>query len=186
MGQHMTRALHVSAAVLLAHAGVIWLLIPPLGYLQRLREICDRHGLLLIFDEVITGFGRFGDMFASQALGVVPDMILFAKTVSNGAAPLGGVIVHRRIHDALMQGPEFLAELMHGYTCSGHPLACAAGLAMLETLEQEQKAIQDELADGSLYQRDPQRATQLHARDVEIEDSLMQALERWELLSTRN
>ncbi len=129
---------NIAAVVVEPVAGSTGLLIPPLGYLQRLREICDRHGLLLIFDEVITGFGRFGDMFASQALGVVPDMILFAKTVSNGAAPLGGVIVHRRIHDALMQGPEFLAELMHGYTCSGHPLACAAGLAMLETLEQEQ------------------------------------------------
>ncbi len=100
---------NIAAVVVEPVAGSTGLLIPPIGYLQRLREICDRHGLLLIFDEVITGFGRFGDMFASQALGVVPDMILFAKTVSNGAAPLGGVIVHRRIHDALMQGPEFLA-----------------------------------------------------------------------------
>ena len=114
------------------------MLVPPLGYLQRLREICDRHRLLLIFDEVITGFGRLGSMFAAQALGVVPDMIVFAKTVSNGAAPLGGVIVKRELHDALMHGPAHLSELMHGYTCSGHPLACAAGLAMLDVLEEEQ------------------------------------------------
>jgi len=112
-------------------------LVPPLGYLQRLREICDRHRLLLIFDEVITGFGRLGDMFAAQTFGVVPDMIVFAKTVSNGAAPLGGVLVRREIHDTLMHGPPHLAELMHGYTCSGHPLACAAALAMLDTLERE-------------------------------------------------
>ncbi len=108
-----------------------------MGYLQRLRDICDRHRLLLIFDEVITGFGRLGDMFAAQTFGVVPDMIVFAKTVSNGAAPLGGVLVRREIHDALMQGPPHLAELMHGYTCSGHPLACAAALAMIDTLEEE-------------------------------------------------
>jgi beta-alanine--pyruvate transaminase len=83
-------------------AGSTGVLVPPQGYLQRLREICDRHGLLLIFDEVITGFGRMGAMFAAQALGVVPDMIVFAKTVSNGAAPLGGVLVRREIHDAMM------------------------------------------------------------------------------------
>ena len=112
-------------------------LVPPVGYLQRLREICTRHGLLLIFDEVITGFGRLGAMFAAQALGVVPDMILFAKTVSNGAAPLGGVIASRSVHDTLMHGPAHLSELMHGYTCSGHPLACAAGLAMLDVIEDE-------------------------------------------------
>jgi beta-alanine--pyruvate transaminase len=118
-------------------AGSTGVLVPPVGYLQRLREICDRHGLLLIFDEVITGFGRLGAMFAAQALAVVPDMIVFAKTVSNGAAPLGGVIVRRELHDAVMQGPGHLAELMHGYTCSGHPLACAAALAMLDVLDEE-------------------------------------------------
>ena len=119
-------------------AGSTGVLVPPLGYLERLRSICDKHGLLLIFDEVITGFGRLGAMFAAQALGVVPDMIVFAKTVSNGAAPLGGVIVKRELHDALMHGPPHVAELMHGYTCSGHPLACAAGLAMLGVLDEEQ------------------------------------------------
>ncbi len=131
-------ASNIAAVVVEPVAGSTGVLVPPRGYLQRLREICDRHGLLLIFDEVITGFGRLGAMFAAQALGVVPDMIVFAKTVSNGAAPLGGVIVKREIHDALMHGPPHLAELMHGYTCSGHPLACAAGLAMLDVLEEEQ------------------------------------------------
>jgi beta-alanine--pyruvate transaminase len=131
-------ASNIAAVVVEPVAGSTGVLVPPRGYLQRLREICDRHGLLLIFDEVITGFGRLGAMFAAQALGVVPDMILFAKTVSNGAAPLGGVIVRRELHDALMHGPQHLAELMHGYTCSGHPLACAAGLAMLDVLDEEQ------------------------------------------------
>jgi len=119
-------------------AGSTGVLVPPVGYLQRLREICDRHGLLLIFDEVITGFGRLGEMFAAQALGVVPDMIVFAKTVTNGAAPMGGVIVRRELHGAVMQGPQHLSELMHGYTCSGHPLACAAALAQMDVLEEEQ------------------------------------------------
>jgi beta-alanine--pyruvate transaminase len=130
-------ASNIAAVIVEPFAGSTGVLVPPMGYLQRLREICTRHGLLLIFDEVITGFGRLGSMFAAQALEVVPDMILFAKTVSNGAAPLGGVIVSRAIHDTLMQGPPHLAELMHGYTCSGHPLACAAALAMLDVLEEE-------------------------------------------------
>ena len=131
-------ASNIAAVVVEPVAGSTGLLVPPRGYLHRLREICDKHGLLLIFDEVITGFGRLGAMFAAQALGVVPDMIVFAKTVSNGAAPLGGVIVKRELHDALMHGPPHVAELMHGYTCSGHPLACAAGLAMLGVLDEEQ------------------------------------------------
>ena len=127
----------IAAVVVEPVAGSAGLLVPPKGYLQRLRQICDRHGLLLVFDEVITGFGRLGAMFAAQAFGVVPDMILFAKTVSNGAAPLGGVLVRREIHDTLMHGPPHLAELMHGYTCSGHPLACAAAGAMLDVLHDE-------------------------------------------------
>ena len=128
-------ASNIAAVIVEPVAGSTGVLVPPKGYLQRLRQICDRHQLLLIFDEVITGFGRLGEMFAAQALDTVPDMIVFAKTVSNGAAPLGGVIVRRGIHDAIMQGPAHVSELMHGYTCSGHPLSCAAGLAMLETLE---------------------------------------------------
>jgi beta-alanine--pyruvate transaminase len=127
----------IAAVVVEPVAGSTGVLVPPRGYLQRLRQLCDRHGLLLVFDEVITGFGRLGAMFAAQAFDVVPDMIVFAKTVTNGAAPLGGVLVRREIHDTLMQGPPHLAELMHGYTCSGHPLACAAALAMLDTIEQE-------------------------------------------------
>ena len=128
---------NIAAVIVEPLAGSTGVLVPPIGYLQRLREICDRHNLLLVFDEVITGFGRFGGMFSSDVFGVVPDMILFAKTISNGAAPLGGVIVHRKIHDAIMRGPMYLSELMHGYTCSGHPLSCAAGLAMLDVIEQE-------------------------------------------------
>lgn len=131
-------ASNIAAVIVEPVAGSTGVLVPPVGYLQRLREICDRHGLLLVFDEVITGFGRLGSLFAAERFGVVPDMILFAKTVSNGAAPLGGVIVAREIHDAVMQGPAHLAELMHGYTCSGHPLSCAAGLAMLDVLQEEE------------------------------------------------
>jgi beta-alanine--pyruvate transaminase len=130
-------ASNIAAVIVEPVAGSTGVLVPPKGYLQRLRDICDRHKLLLVFDEVITGFGRLGSMFAADAFGVVPDMIVFAKTVSNGAAPLGGVIVRREIHDALMHGPTHVSELMHGYTCSGHPLSCAAGLAMLDTIQSE-------------------------------------------------
>ena len=105
--------------------------------LQRLRQICDRHGLLLIFDEVITGFGRLGTAFAAERYGVVPDMITFAKGVNSGTVPMGGVIVRKPIHDAFMKGPEHVIELFHGYTYSAHPLACAAGLATLDVYRQE-------------------------------------------------
>ncbi|NVZ52626.1 aminotransferase class III-fold pyridoxal phosphate-dependent enzyme [Pseudomonas sp. B6002] len=105
---------------------------PPLGYLQKLRELCDRHGLLLIFDEVITGFGRVGHSFAAQAFGVTPDLMCLAKGLTNGAVPMGGVLVSGAVYEAFMQGPEQAIELMHGYTYSAHPLACAAGLATLE------------------------------------------------------
>ena len=127
----------IAAVLVEPMAGSTGVLVPPVGYLQRLRDICTRHGLLLVFDEVITGFGRLGSYFAAQAFGVVPDMILFAKTVTNGAAPMGGVLVRRELHDTLMQGPPDVAELMHGYTCSGHPLSCAAALAMLDVLRDE-------------------------------------------------
>jgi beta-alanine--pyruvate transaminase len=128
---------NVAAVVIEPIACSTGVLVPPKGYLKRIREICDRHQLLLIFDEVITGFGRTGNMFASTTFDVVPDMILFAKTVTNGAAPLGGVIVSRSIHDTLMHGPRHMAELMHGYTYSGHPLSCAAALAMIDVIEEE-------------------------------------------------
>ena len=130
-------AANIAAVVIEPIACSTGVLVPPKGYLKRIREICDRHQLLLIFDEVITGFGRTGNMFASTTFDAIPDMILFAKTVTNGAAPLGGVIVKRSIYDALMNGPPHLAELMHGYTCSGHPLSCAAALAMIDVIEQE-------------------------------------------------
>lgn len=131
-------ASNIAGVIVEPFAGSTGVLVPPVGYLERLREICNRHGLLLIFDEVITGFGRVGEVFACQSLDVVPDMIVFAKTITNGAAPLGGVIVQREIHDSIMEGPRHLSELMHGYTCSGHPLSCAASLAMLDVLAEEQ------------------------------------------------
>lgn len=108
---------------------------PPVGYLQRLREICDRHGVLLIFDEVITGFGRLGHSFAAQAFGVTPDLMTLAKGLTNGAVPMGAVMVSESVYDAFMAGPEQAIELMHGYTYSAHPLACAAGLATLAVHE---------------------------------------------------
>jgi beta-alanine--pyruvate transaminase len=105
---------------------------PPQGYLKRLREICTRHGVLLIFDEVITGFGRVGASFAAQAFDVTPDLITTAKGLTNGAVPMGGVLVSGEVYEAFMAGPANVIELMHGYTYSAHPLACAAGLATLE------------------------------------------------------
>jgi beta-alanine--pyruvate transaminase len=115
-------------------AGVI---LPPLGYLRRLREICDHYGLLLIFDEVITGFGRIGSAFGAHRFGVVPDMITCAKGLTNGSVPMGAVLVSDRIHEGFMQGPDEAIDLFHGYTYSGHPLACAAALATLDTYQEE-------------------------------------------------
>jgi beta-alanine--pyruvate transaminase len=108
---------------------------PPVGYLERLRKICDRHGILLIFDEVITGFGRLGASFAANALGVTPDLITCAKGMTNAAVPMGGVIVSGKVYQALMTGPENTVELFHGYTYSAHPLACAAALAALDVYQ---------------------------------------------------
>lgn len=127
----------IAAVIVEPIAGSTGVLIPPLGYLQRLREICDRHGILLIFDEVITGFGRTGSAFAAQEFGVVPDMITLAKAITNGAVPAGGVLVKRSIYDAFMQGPPGTIELFHGYTFSAHPVACAAGLAALQIYERD-------------------------------------------------
>jgi beta-alanine--pyruvate transaminase len=108
---------------------------PPVGYLERLRKICDQHGILLIFDEVITGFGRLGAPFAASALGVTPDIITCAKGMTNAAVPMGGVITSGKVYQALMNGPENTVELFHGYTYSAHPLACAAGLAALDVYQ---------------------------------------------------
>src|SRR3954454_1628713 len=127
----------IAAVIVEPMAGSTGVLPPPKGYLQRLRQICDRHGLLLIFDEVITGFGRLGTAFAAERYGVVADMITFAKGVNSGTVPMGGVIVRKPIHDAFMKGPEHVIELFHGYTYSAHPLACAAGLATLDLYREE-------------------------------------------------
>ena len=118
-------------------AGSTGVLPPPKGYLQRLRAICDKYGILLIFDEVITGFGRLGSAFAAERYGVIPDMITFAKGVTSGTVPMGGVIVRKHIHDAFMKGPEHMVEFFHGYTYSAHPLACAAGIATMDLYRDE-------------------------------------------------
>jgi beta-alanine--pyruvate transaminase len=112
-------------------------LLPPQGYLERLRAMCDRHGILLIFDEVITGFGRLGTPFATDYFGVTPDLITTAKGITNGTIPMGAVFAKRAIHDALMTGPESQIELFHGYTYSAHPVACAAGMATLDIYKSE-------------------------------------------------
>ncbi len=127
----------IAAVIVEPMAGSTGVLPAPKGYLKRLREITQKHGILLIFDEVITGFGRLGYAFAAERYGVLPDMITFAKGVTNGAAPMGGVIVRDTIHDAFMTGPEHAIELTHGYTYSAHPLACAAGLATLDIYRDE-------------------------------------------------
>ena len=127
----------IAAVMVEPMAGSTGVLPAPKGYLKRLREITQKHGILLIFDEVITGFGRLGYAFAAERYGVLPDMITFAKGVTNGAAPMGGVIVRDTIHDAFMSGPEHVIELAHGYTYSAHPLACAAGLATLDIYRDE-------------------------------------------------
>lgn len=127
----------IAAVIVEPMQGSTGVIVPPVGYLERLREICSKYGILLIFDEVITGFGRLGANFAAQRLGVVPDAIVFAKAVTNAVVPLGGVIVRQEIQDALMSGPDTAIELAHGYTYSGHPLACAAAHATLDVLEKE-------------------------------------------------
>jgi len=126
----------IAAVIVEPVAGSTGVLVAPQGYLERLREICTKHGILLIFDEVITGFGRLGKAFASQRFGVMPDLFATAKGLTNGTVPMGAVFVRDTIYDAFMQGPDGI-ELFHGYTYSGHPLACAAGLGTLETFEEE-------------------------------------------------
>mgnify|MGYP001075426923 CR=1 FL=1 len=122
----------IAAVIVEPLAGSAGVLLPPKGYLQRLRDICDKHGILLIFDEVITGFGRLGANFASHYFGVQPDIVTFAKGMTSGVIPMGGVAVRKGIYDTFMQGPEHAIEFFHGYTYSGHPMACAAGLAALD------------------------------------------------------
>jgi beta-alanine--pyruvate transaminase len=129
-------ASNIAAVIVEPIAGSAGVLLPPRGYLKRLREICDRHGILLIFDEVITGFGRTGAPFAAQEFGVTPDLITLAKGLTNGCVPMGAVLVSKAVYEAFMQGPEGI-ELFHGYTYSAHPAACAAGLATLGLYQRE-------------------------------------------------
>ena len=143
----------IAAVIVEPVAGSTGCLPPPKGYLERLRKLTADAGILLIFDEVITAFGRLGHAFAAERYGVVPDMICFAKGVSNGAVPLSGVLVRAPIYNALMTGPEHMVELFHGHTYSGHPLAVAAGLATLDIYR-----------DDNLFER----ARSLEARFAEI------------------
>jgi beta-alanine--pyruvate transaminase len=127
----------IAAVIVEPVAGSTGVLVPPKGYLERVRAICDRHGVLLIFDEVITGFGRLGTPFAADFFGVTPDLMTLAKGMTSGVIPMGAVLVRKEIYDALMQGPEHLIEFAHGYTYSGHPVACAAALGAIETYRDE-------------------------------------------------
>jgi beta-alanine--pyruvate transaminase len=145
----------IAAVIVEPMAGSTGVLAAPKGYLPRLRQICDKYGILLIFDEVITGLGRLGHAFAAERYGVVPDMITFAKGITSGAVPMGGVIMRNHVHDAFMTGPEHVIELFHGYTYSAHPLACAAGIAALDLYREERlferaKALEPKWADAAM------------------------------------
>lgn len=130
-------ASNIAALIVEPASGSAGIIVPPVGYLQRLREICDKHGILLIFDEVITAFGRVGAAFGAERFGVIPDIITTAKGLTNGVIPMGAVLVREPIYQALMNGPENMIELFHGYTYSGHPVATAAGLATMQIYEEE-------------------------------------------------
>ncbi|MFS8050020.1 aspartate aminotransferase family protein [Rhizobium sp. BR 314] len=127
----------IAAVIVEPMSGSAGVILPPKGYLERLRAIADKYGILLIFDEVITGFGRLGTPFATDYFGVVPDLVTTAKGITNGTIPMGAVFASRKVYDGLMTGPENQIELFHGYTYSGHPVACAAGLATMEVYEEE-------------------------------------------------
>lgn len=127
----------IAAVIVEPMAGSTGVLLPPKGYLEKLRAITKKHGILLIFDEVITGFGRLGSAFAAQHFDVLPDMMTTAKGLTNGVIPMGAVLTTAAVHDAFMQGPEHLIELFHGYTYSGNPIAAACGIATLETYKEE-------------------------------------------------
>jgi beta-alanine--pyruvate transaminase len=130
-------ASNIAAVIVEPVAGSTGVIVPPKGYLQKLREICTKHGILLIFDEVITGFGRTGEAFAAQTFDVTPDIITMAKGLTNGSVPMGAVLVRKEIYDTFMTGPEGAIEMFHGYTYSSHPTACAAGLATLDIYKRE-------------------------------------------------
>jgi beta-alanine--pyruvate transaminase len=127
----------IAAVIVEPVPGSTAVLPPPQGYLQRLRQLCDKHGILLIFDEVITGFGRLGTPFAANYFGVTPDLMTTAKGITNGTIPCGAVFASRKVHDTLMTGPQSQVELFHGYTYSAHPVACAAGIATLDIYKDE-------------------------------------------------
>ncbi len=127
----------IAAVIVEPVAGSTGVLVPPKGYLKRLREICTKHGILLIFDEVITGYGRLGTPFAADYFGITPDIMVTAKGLTNGVIPMGAVFVTKEIHDAFMNGPEHLIEFFHGYTYSGNPIASAAALGTLDTYKEE-------------------------------------------------
>jgi beta-alanine--pyruvate transaminase len=127
----------IAAVIVEPMAGSTGVLMPPKGYLEKLRAITKKHGILLIFDEVITGFGRLGSAFAAQHFDVLPDMMTTAKGLTNGVIPMGAVLTTAEVHDAFMQGPEHMIELFHGYTYSGNPIASAAGIATLDTYKEE-------------------------------------------------
>jgi len=128
---------NIAAVIVEPVAGSAGVIPPPPGYLERLREICDQHGILLIFDEVIAAFGRLGAPFGAQRFGVTPDIITAAKGLTNGVIPMGAVLVSDTVYDAFMQGPENMIEIFHGYTYSGHPVAAAAGLATMDVYDEE-------------------------------------------------
>ena len=128
----------IAAVIVEPLSGSVGVLPPPRGYLQRLRQLCDKYGILLIFDEVITGFGRLGQPFAAQYFGVLPDLITTAKALTNATIPMGATFVRKHVYDAFMQGPESVIDLFHGYTYSGHPVACAAAQATLDIYHREQ------------------------------------------------
>ncbi len=132
-------ASNIAAVIVEPFSGSAGVIPPPQGYLKRLREICDQHNILLIFDEVITGFGRTGYWSGAEAFGVTPDIINFAKQITNGCIPMGGVVAHSKIYDAFMGGSDasYMIEFAHGYTYSAHPVACAAGLATLDLLKRD-------------------------------------------------
>ncbi|MEO1909452.1 MAG: aspartate aminotransferase family protein [Paracoccus sp. (in: a-proteobacteria)] len=156
----------IAAVIVEPMAGSTGVLMPPKGYLQRLRDITRKHGILLIFDEVITGFGRLGSPFAAQHFGVIPDMITCAKGLTNGVIPMGAVLATAQIHDAFMQGPEHMIELFHGYTYSGNPISCAAALATLDTYAEE--GLLTRAADLEIYWQEALHGLRDHPNVIDI------------------